>query len=942
MWDVLVRTPRGRLTGRKFSHALATLIVAIFGYSFFSAPVAAAADATWEGNDISYDGRTYEQVTSSDTLPTGVQSSPNIYQSVDSSVNPNLVYFIYFDDTVTDPKSEKEANYIRYTLNPPNRYINGTPVEQINIVPVTEELDTDDGTLSNECMVDGIGWVVCPLMQGVAEGMDLVYGFIQNFLVVQPISNSINNPIYRMWTYSRDLANIAFVIGFLVIIYSYLVGGGFNGYEIRKILPRLVVAAILINISYIVCAVAVDISNIAGASVNQLFETVRDDALSGSSSAGANVDWKNVTAWVLGGGTAAVVGGIAINTAVGGAAAGLWFLLAPFLLGAALLVMVTFIILAARQAIIIILIAIAPIAFAAYILPNTEKWFERWRGLFVTMLVMFPAFGAVFGGSQLAGEVIIRSASSIEIVILGLGVMVAPLAITPLLLKLGGGVLSRVGGVINNPRKGVYDRYKNYNNERRQDFVAKQNRLNARRDKDGNLLLGKNQFLRRSAYNRGLKDFNRKRLRDANNSSAERMYEDNDDGVESFRSRAGRQYAKARGRGDEYTPSYKYGSAEISELSMRSDALHKETEARHSAHWNRYFDVSDGHFDSDLYQQRLRTYESSQVAKRAEDRTNTTVRELEAGNADAVVDRIGSVTTREAVRDQIGKFSVNLQDLNREITAESERKQSADKELQTQITAAFNNNDVMVGGVPIRQYAAGIDVDFGQQRVLAAAKAAVTKELMTNTENFQNTLPYEISSDPDRLFELARETKLTSEKIAYSRLLAAMGTPGHDRLNTLLLEYPDRSNYPSDPIEREKFEADMLDYREIMATDRNFTDAGRDFEVWARNERKADKDATGKTIFRTYNDFADATNTMGIWSEISAQRWARMGKIKQEQSIALLSEQAPDNLRDLATRVVEDKTALSQLKGKPHRMIMNAAEGKDINAPRKDTPPETE
>jgi hypothetical protein len=146
-------------------------------------------------------------------------------------------------------------------------------------------------------------------------------------------------------------------------------------------------------------------------------------------------------------------------------------------------------ILAARQAIIIILIVIAPLAFVANLLPNTEKWFERWRDLFTTMLIFFPAFSLVFGGSQLAGGIIIQNAAgqgSFIMMIFGMAVQVAPLVITPLLLKLSGGLLGKIAGLVNDPRKGLMDRTKNWSKDR-----AEMSRLNSLR-KPG----GKNPFRR--------------------------------------------------------------------------------------------------------------------------------------------------------------------------------------------------------------------------------------------------------------------------------------------------------------------------------------------------------------------------------------------------------------------------------------------------------------
>lgn len=516
MWETLVRVPQGSNNLRKFSRVLATFLVACFGYIFATTPVAHAADATWSGDSIVYQDRTYDRVDSNDNFPNAVKNSPAIYQNVDDTRDPNLVYFIYFKNGVTEPKSEKEATYVRFTLNPPNRYINKTGEKTIDLEPATPETPAEgDGFITNNCTIEGIGYAVCPIMNGIAEGMDFVYKSIRGFLQVQPMTTDVNNPIYRIWIVMRDLANIAFVIGFMVIIYSYIVGGGFSGYEIRKILPRLVVAATLINLSYILCAIAVDASNIAGYSINQLFETVRDQTLSGSAAGVTDINWTSVTAWVLAGGGGALAAkkllpGVTGGTTTATVAKGLWMMLSPFLLGGALIVMITFFILAARQAIIYALIAVAPLAFAAFILPNTEKWFEKWRSLFFTMLIMFPAFGAIFGASQLAGDAIIRMAKetgSIEQIILGLGVMLAPLAITPLLLRLGGGVLNRFAGIINDPKKGIRDRYKNYSKERLDEMRANTNADNA-------VLRANNGFTKRQfARRRAAENFAKKNYR---------------------------------------------------------------------------------------------------------------------------------------------------------------------------------------------------------------------------------------------------------------------------------------------------------------------------------------------------------------------------------------------------------------------------------------------
>ncbi|HRJ06803.1 MAG TPA: hypothetical protein PK096_01395 [Candidatus Saccharibacteria bacterium] len=559
-----------------------SIFVASFAYLFATSTPVYAADANWDGDNIAYDGETYKPTDISGA--SGVNKIPNgaqVYQYESLGPTPKTVKLIYFDDGIT-PKSAKEATYIEYTLNPPNRYSDPSGEKTITLTPADplEGADTDDGAVTDTCTIDGIGWLVCPIMYGVSEGMDFIYERVQGFLLVQPITNSVDNPIYRVWVYSRDIANILFVIGFLVIIYSYLAGGGFSGYEIRKIIPRIIIAAILVNVSYIICSAAVDASNIAGHSVNQLFENVRDNVVSGSSAGDdADVNWTSVTTWVLAGSGGAIAGALVLPGAIGGLG-GLWMMLATFLFGAALVIIVTFLILAARQAIIIVLIAVAPLAFAAYILPNTEKWFGRWRDIFVNMLVMFPAFAAVFGGAQLAGEVIIRTATSIEQIILGLGVMVTPLAITPLLLKLGGGVLNRIGGIVNDRQKGLFDRVKNHNEERRKDFIARNNALNAERRQTGNFG-GRNWTPRTLVRQRAAANYARKQYRETQrkeDESAAENYWHNQTGRWGYDNHGTRDTRSRFGWRQD-------GHGNLDTYKRDNQMLHDQTEAHHEEHW---------------------------------------------------------------------------------------------------------------------------------------------------------------------------------------------------------------------------------------------------------------------------------------------------------------------------------------------------------------------
>ena len=311
---------------------------------------------------------------------------------------------------------------------------------------------------ASSCKVDGIGWIICPVVGFLGLITDAAQRIVVSMLETQPLNvQAENNPTYQVWSIARNLANVVFVIAFMLIIFSQLTSVGIGNYGIKKMLPRLVVAGILVNVSYWICAIALDLSNIIGASVFELFkETI------------VKLNPESVGAWSgQSDRYATIVGGVLAGTAVAGATLylGLTVLL-PLLITAASAIILVVVVLTIRQALIIILVVVSPLAFVAFLLPNTENFFSKWKSLFTTMLMMYPAIALIFGGSALASEVIMYSAGSIEgdatkkflVQTTGAFVAIIPLFITPIVMKTAGGVLNRIGGIVNNADKGMFDR----------------------------------------------------------------------------------------------------------------------------------------------------------------------------------------------------------------------------------------------------------------------------------------------------------------------------------------------------------------------------------------------------------------------------------------------------------------------------------------------------
>ena len=368
---------------------------------------------------------------------------------------------------------------------------------------------TEDGTTA--CGVDGIGWIVCPAISFMATLLDEIFkALADNFLRTDFELFKTDSGTYIGWTAFRNIANVAFVLVFIIIIFSQLSGVGISNYGVKKMLPRIVIAAILVNISFFVCQLAVDLSNVLGYSVKDLFDEI-------AKLTGGSVK-TSTDATANGYGIAALATGI-----IGVAVVSYFYLgaLIPVLIGAVIAILMIIILLVIRKALIVLLIIASPLAFVAFLLPNTQSLFTKWRKLFVSLLLLFPIVAAVFGASSLASQIILNLNSGDQVVnqIMAVGIIALPFFVVPGLLKgsldaagsIGGklnGIAGRVGGGVGkaggkafgNSRVGQLQNFQRSEREKRRALIqsgqysGRGGKLNPR-----NLMSGANNAFNNSA-----------------------------------------------------------------------------------------------------------------------------------------------------------------------------------------------------------------------------------------------------------------------------------------------------------------------------------------------------------------------------------------------------------------------------------------------------------
>lgn len=276
-------------------------------------------------------------------------------------------------------------------------------------VPTVTGTDTTNKDSDITCAIEKMGWILCPIIETSGKVGDQAFNFLaNNFLQTEPelISNSPSGT-KAAWELARNLANIMFIIAFLVIILSQVTGQGLNNYGVKKMLPRLVVAAIAVNISYYICQLMVDLTNILGFEIQRfLVNTAAEVSNKAVLPVQTSID-NQTSNGTLG---AIASGALGIPTII-------WFLLPMLFLGVGTVVItciVIIIMLLLRKAFIVLLVVLSPIAFVAYILPNTEKLFQKWGRMFWQLLLVFPIVGLLFGSGQLASAVILVAGSSAD------------------------------------------------------------------------------------------------------------------------------------------------------------------------------------------------------------------------------------------------------------------------------------------------------------------------------------------------------------------------------------------------------------------------------------------------------------------------------------------------------------------------------------------------
>lgn len=301
-------------------------------------------------------------------------------------------------------------------------------------------LETEDSDVTGEETYDcytraaSLGWILCPIIDNLSNYIQRTYEqHITNFLVLDA-GLFENGSTRAAWQNFQTIANVFFVIIFLVVILSQLTGFGIDNYGIKKILPKLILCAIIINLSYIICQLAVEIANIVGYGIGWIFEHIGTQITELRISEAASVASSGGDVNGSAGFAIAIIIGLVIILTAGAVLAIGPSVLVPIFLGLiaiAIAILSCFVILALRKALSVVLVVISPLAFLCYMLPNTKSLFNRWFKAFQGVLIAFPVCSAMVYGGQAVARLVINGTNATTVPFM-LALSAAVIAVIPI------------------------------------------------------------------------------------------------------------------------------------------------------------------------------------------------------------------------------------------------------------------------------------------------------------------------------------------------------------------------------------------------------------------------------------------------------------------------------------------------------------------------------
>ena len=353
--------------------------------------------------------------------------------------------------------------------------IRGTPPDVLTS-PGAPGSTTGPGSVTGDneaCYKSGweLSWVACPVITAAQGLANTLYNFVEDQLKFRvedgKTKDSLGDQreeVKKAWNNFRILVSGLVVILMLVMVISQAIGGGlFDAYTVKKMLPRLVIGVILIQLSWPIFSWVIN-------TVDDLGRGLADIMYAPFGGAKA-LDLPTIMGPFTGG-TAETFSWVGVGALV---ATGV---IAPFLvIGLILTVLVAifaaFLTLLFRKILIILALIFVPVALIAWMMPNEglRIYWKKWWENFIKALMMFPLIILIIAGGRIFAKIGSGSSDFVGFFIVLVGFF-GPLFILPKTFKWGGTVMSMAGQKISDARVKALSKPKEYLKKQQEGYSA--------------------------------------------------------------------------------------------------------------------------------------------------------------------------------------------------------------------------------------------------------------------------------------------------------------------------------------------------------------------------------------------------------------------------------------------------------------------------------------
>lgn len=287
--------------------------------------------------------------------------------------------------TVDDPRARAGICLDTPLKSEPPRTITVANPEKARPNPGQEQAANNEDETS-DCVVKGstsLEWILCPIITASSKAADGVNELIEGQLFFN-VNENLTNDVKRVWSIIRVLATSLLVLIMLFMIISQAINAGFfDAYTVRKMLPRLVVAAILIQLSWDLTVWFISLANDAGNGIKQILTL----PFGGPGALDLpSILNKLSVAWGVG----TTIGTLALLVVAPTLAVAYFPAIVVAIFAVFIATIVALATLLFRNVLIIAATILVPLALLAWILPGTNRYWKMWQENFTKLLLLFP------------------------------------------------------------------------------------------------------------------------------------------------------------------------------------------------------------------------------------------------------------------------------------------------------------------------------------------------------------------------------------------------------------------------------------------------------------------------------------------------------------------------------------------------------------------------